>query len=197
MRRVVVFTLLLIFIGQTQALPDGIDSRGDDGCLCHGGSDDTTIITLEGLPEKYNASTSYNFTLTIESPVQQTNPQGGFRILLSHGEIIGDGWQFQDGGYTHRGEINDRRQWSAVWTAPSEDDLLTTFVVHGNAVDGDNSMNGDEWNSFSTAIPGQNYDGEVTSPGLMGSVSTLQIGIAALSILIFIALVVRAYGDFS
>ena len=195
MRRLVVLTLFLIFIGQTQALPDGIDSRGDDGCLCHGGSDETTIITLGGLPEEYNASENYNFTLTIGSPVQQNNPQGGFRILISHGEIIGDGWQFKDGGYTHTEEINDRRQWSAIWTAPSEDDLLTTFVVHGNAVNGDNSISGDEWNSFSIAIPGQNYDGEVTSPGLMGSVSTLQIGTAALSLLILIALVARAVRD--
>ncbi len=195
MRQLIVLTLFLVFISQAQALPDGIDSRGDDGCLCHGGSDDTTNITIVGLPDVYNSSMEYNFTLTIESPVEENNPQGGFRILISHGEIIGDGWQLKDGGYTHSDEINHKRQWGAVWIAPVEDDRLGTFVIHGNAVDGDGSISGDEWNSITIAIPGQNYDGDVSNPELTGSLSATEIAIGTLAILVLSVLAIKSVRD--
>ena len=195
MRRLFVLAMVLVFVGQTQAMPDGIDRRGDDGCLCHGGSDDTTTIILEGLPNEYNSSQQYNITLSIESPVERNNPQGGFRIIISQGEIIADGWQFKDGGYTHTEEITDRRQWDAVWVAPSEDDLLATFIVHGNAVNGDGTVSNDEWNSRSVAVPGPNYDGDVSAPVINSGPSNSQIAVASLAVLILLSLTVIAVRD--
>ena len=124
MKRVIALAILLSLIGQSQALPSGNGDRANDGCLCHGGSDDTTIVNLSGLPAAYNSSVEYNLTLTIESPVELNEVQGGFRVIISQGELIAEGWQVMDGGYTHTTEINDRRQWKAVWVAPEADDEL-------------------------------------------------------------------------
>ncbi len=196
MKRVIALAVLLSLIGQSQALPDGIGDRADDGCLCHGGLDDTTIVNLSGLPEIYNSSMQYNLTLTIQSPVELNDVQGGFRVVISDGELIGEGWQVMDGGYTHTAEINDRRQWEVVWIAPEADDELATFVIHGNAVNGNGNVNGDEWNSLSLAIPGPNYTGEVTAPELSGKeVTGIQIAVGVIGILSLITLAFYAIKD--
>ena len=89
-RQVLALLFILVLAGQSYAFPTGADDRGDNGCLCHGGSDDSTTVTLTGLPEMYNSSQEYNVTLTIESPVEMNEVQGGFRILVSHGEMVGE-----------------------------------------------------------------------------------------------------------
>ena len=196
MKRVIALAILLSLIGQSQALPSGIGDRANDGCLCHGGSDDTTIVNLSGLPEAYNSSVEYNLTLTIESPVELNEVQGGFRVIISQGELIAEGWQVMDGGYTHTTEINDRRQWEVVWVAPEVDDELATFVVHGNAVNGNENANGDEWNSLSIAIPGVNYTGEVTTPDITGKeVTGIQLAVGAIGVIALLSLAFYAIKD--
>ena len=196
MKRVIALAILLSLIGQSQALPSGIGDRSNDGCLCHGGSDDTTVVNLSGLPEAYNSSAEYNLTLTIESPVELNEVQGGFRVIISQGELIAGGWQVIDGGYTHTTEINDRRQWEVVWVAPEVDDELATFVVHGNAVNGNENANGDEWNSLSIAIPGVNYTGEVTTPGITGKeVTGIQLAVGAIGVIALLSLAFYAIKD--
>lgn len=202
MKRIIALAILLSLIGQSQALPSGIGDRANDGCLCHGGSDDTTVVNLSGLPEVYNSSVEYNLTLTIESPVELNEVQGGFRVIISQGELIAEGWQVMDGGYTHTTEINDRRQWEAVWVAPEVDDELATFVVHGNAVNGNGNANGDEWNSLSIAIPGTNYTGEVTAPeipfsgsGEKRSFNSIQLAVGAIGVIALLSLAFYAIKD--
>lgn len=196
MKRVIALAILLSLIGQSQAFPNGIGDRADNGCLCHGGADDTTNVNLSGLPETYNSSMEYNLTLTIESPVESNDVQGGFRVVISQGELIAEGWQIMDGGYTHTDEINDRRQWAAVWVAPEADDQLATFVVHGNAVNGNGNSNGDEWNSISVAIPGVNYTGEVIKPDISGKeVTGIQLAVGAIGILVLLSLAFYAIKD--
>ena len=196
MKRVIALAILLSLIGNSQALPEGIGDRADDGCLCHGGSDDSTTVSLVGLPEVYNSSTEYNLTLTIESPVELNEVQGGFRILISQGELIGEGWQILDEGYTHTTEINDRRQWDAVWVAPEADDELATFVIHGNAVNGNGAVSDDEWNSITIAIPGPNYTGEVVTPELSTrEISDIQITVGVIGIIALCALAFYAIKD--
>ena len=196
MKRVIALAILLSLIGNSQALPEGIGDRADDGCLCHGGSDDSTTVSLVGLPEVYNSSMEYNLTLTIESPVELNEVQGGFRILISQGELIGEGWQILDGGYTHTTEINDRRQWDAVWVAPEADDELATFVIHGNAVNGNGAVSDDEWNSITIAIPGPNYTGEVVTPELSTKeISDIQITVGVIGIIALFALAFYAIKD--
>lgn len=196
MKRVIALVILLSLIGNSQALPEGIGDRADDGCLCHGGSDDSTTVSLVGLPEMYNSSMEYNLTLTIESPVELNEVQGGFRILISQGDLIGEGWQILDEGYTHTTEINDRRQWDAVWVAPEADDELATFVIHGNAVNGNGAVSDDEWNSITIAIPGPNYTGEVVTPELSAKeISDIQITVGVIGIIALCALAFYAIKD--
>ena len=193
MRRIIVILLFASLLGQIEAAPEGVGSIADNGCVCHGGADDTTTVTLDGLPDVYNSSQMYNITLTIESPVEENEVQGGFRILISEGEFIGEGWQLIDGGYTHSVEINDRRVWNAVWIAPEDNDTLATFVIHGNAANGDGAASSkDEWNSQSIAVPGAGYSGDITAPEVSNSATNPQKIIGAVALLIVISLAVFA-----
>lgn len=194
-RRIIAVLFLFSLLGQIEAFPSGIDSRADNGCLCHGGSDDSTEVTLTGLPDQYNSSQEYNVTLTIVSPVEANSIQGGFRIILSHGELVGEGWQFLDGGYSHTSEITDRRVWDAVWIAPEESDKLATFVIHGNAVNGDQTQNNDEWNSQSLAVPGPEYTGDTSAPDLSNSLTNSEIAIGGIAVLLITALAIMAVRD--
>ena len=201
MRRIIATLLLVSFLGLGQAYPNGIDHRGDDGCVCHGGLDESTTVKLTGLPEEYNSSQQYNITLTIESPVEMNAIQGSFRVDISHGSITGDGWQIIEpedypNGYTHTSDSNGRRIWEAVWTPPAEEDKLATFIVHGNAVNGDNETSGDEWNSQSLAVPGLEYTGDVSAPELASqSLSNVQKIIGAIAILSIVGLAIKAVRD--
>ena len=195
MRQLLALLFILVLAGQSYAFPTGADDRGDNGCLCHGGSDDSTTVTLTGLPEMYNSSQEYNVTLTIESPVEMNEVQGGFRILVSHGEIVGEGWQDIDNGYTHTSEINDRRVWDAVWIAPEETDKLATFVIHGNAVDGNDEASGDEWDSQSIAVPGPDYTGDVAAPELSSSPNNFKLAIGGIAVALVLGLAILAAKD--
>ena len=195
MRQLLALLFILVLAGQSYAFPTGADDRGDNGCLCHGGSDDSTTVTLTGLPEMYNSSQEYNVTLTIESPVEMNEVQGGFRILVSHGELVGEGWQIIDNGYTHSSDINDRRVWDAVWIAPEESDKLATFVIHGNAVNGNDEASGDEWDSQSIAVPGPNYTGDVAAPELSSSPNNFKLAIGGIAVALVLGLAIIAVKD--
>lgn len=194
-RQVLALLFILVLAGQSYAFPTGADDRGDNGCLCHGGSDESTTVTLSGLPEMYNASQEYNVTLTIDSPVEMNEVQGGFRILVSHGELVGEGWQIIDNGYTHSSDINDRRVWDAVWIAPEESDKLATFVIHGNAVNGNDEASGDEWNSQSIAVSGPDYTGDVTAPQLSSSPNDFKLAIGGIAVALVLGLAILAAKD--
>ena len=194
-RQVLALLFILVLAGQSYAFPTGADDRGDNGCLCHGGSDESTTVTLSGLPEMYNASQEYNVTLTIDSPVEMNEVQGGFRILVSHGELVGEGWQIIDNGYTHSSDINDRRVWDAVWIAPEESDKLATFVIHGNAVNGNDEASGDEWNSQSIAVSGPDYTGDVTAPQLSSSPNDFKLAIGGIAVALVLGLAILAVKD--
>ena len=194
-RQVLALLFILALAGQSYAFPTGADDRGDNGCLCHGGSDDSTTVTLSGLPEMYNSSQEYNVTLTIESPVEMNEVQGGFRILVSQGEMVGEGWQMIDNGYTHTSEINDRRVWDAVWIAPEETDKLATFVIHGNAVNGNEQASEDEWNSQSIAVPGPDYTGDVSAPELSSAPNDFKLAIGGIAVALVLGLAIFAVKD--
>ena len=197
MRKLLVLLVLLACIGQTQARIEGIGEDGNDGCICHRASDDTTIISLEGLPEVYNSSQQYELVLTIESPVEENDVKGGFRILISQGNMTGEVEELDD-GYTHNSSLNKQRVWNITWTAPLEDDKLATFVIHGNAVNGNENPLGDKWNSISMAIPGPNYTGEVKAPELKNSdyeISGVQMAVGVIGIIAVVTLAYFAIKD--
>ena len=85
----VVCFLLLTLAGTNsiEASQTGIVSEGGG---CHGGMNSNTVITVDGLPDEYNLSEEYFFTLTISNenvPVQNPDQNGGFSIILTGGGI--------------------------------------------------------------------------------------------------------------
>lgn len=194
MKRLLVLLLSLAILCQVEAIPTGIGDIGDDGCVCHGASSEETNVTLLGLPDVYNSSQTYNLTLTIESSLEANDPQGGFRILISHGEITGD-VQELEGGYTHSSSNNNQRTWEFNWTAPESDAELATFITHGNAVNGNGAASGDEWNSNSYAIPGPNYEGEIVTPTTEASPSSRQLAVGVIGIIAVLSLAIMAIRD--
>jgi hypothetical protein len=137
---------------QFTAAPGGIGSAGDQGCSCHGGASADTSVLIDGLPEVYNSSETYTFTVTVvndamalhnggstEGEDPWNGRAGGFRILVSHGSVtaVPDTLsQVMDGGLTHTEEANTLRSWTFEWTAPAADDLNVEMTVYGNAVNG-------------------------------------------------------------
>ena len=191
-RKLVFLSILLLLVGQANARPDGIGDVANDGCVCHGGSDDTVNISFVGLPDVYNSSEEYQITLVIESSVEENDVKGGFRILISEGELSGELQEIEE-GYTHSSQTNKQRSWNFSWKAPEKDDKLANFVVHANTVNGNGETNGDEWNSRSFSIPGSGYEGEITTPDVgKTEISNAQTiaALIGLSVLIGLAIMV-------
>jgi hypothetical protein len=67
-------------------------------------------------------------------------------------------------GYTHTSMGNQYRQWNFSWTAPSSNDSVVTFVVHGNAVNSDEGSSGDAWNYISYSVAGEGFTGVIGDP---------------------------------
>ena len=160
----------LVMVPQLDAAPGGIGSAGDNGCSCHGGPSSDTVVSVTGLPETYNSSETYTFTVTVTNDVmtlhndgstEGANPwngrAGGFRILASKGTVTAVDpamAQEMDGGLTHTSVSNTVRTWDFEWTAPADDSKFVDFKIYGNAVNGGNGFNGDMWNSYETTIAG-------------------------------------------
>jgi len=155
--------LVVCFLLLTLAGTNSIEARqngvvSENGCGCHGGMNSNTVITVDGLPEEYNGSEEYFFTLTISNenvPVQNPDQNGGFSIILTGGGVLesvpdadGNVAQEMDGGLTHNMEINDRRTWEFKWTAPDDNSANVSFLIYGNAVNGNGAPSGNEWNGL-------------------------------------------------
>ncbi|MGB0950510.1 MAG: choice-of-anchor V domain-containing protein [Poseidonia sp.] len=160
-----VLLVALMAAPQFTAAPGGIGAAGDQGCTCHGGASPDTTVIVDGLPTTYNASETYTFTVTVQNDVMEINEvdwngrAGGFRILVSHGDIVAvpDSLsQMMDGGLTHTDEANTVRSWTFEWTAPAADDLNVEMTIYGNAVNGGNGAGGDHWNVATASIAGIN-----------------------------------------
>ena len=68
-----VLLVALMAAPQFTAAPGGIGSAGDQGCTCHGGASPDTTVLVDGLPETYNASETYTFTVTVQNDVMDIN----------------------------------------------------------------------------------------------------------------------------
>ena len=77
-------------IPQFTAAPGGINSVGDNGCSCHGGSSSDTTVTVTGLPTEFNASETYPFTVTVTNDVMEIWGDG----------LEENGWKAKKIGFT-------------------------------------------------------------------------------------------------
>ncbi len=147
-----------------EAMPTGIGSAGDGGCSCHGGASGDTTVVVTGLPEVFNASETYAFSITVvNDDLPRSEPDagrmGGYRILTTEGSVSAvpeSNGHVMDGGLTHTAEANTVRTWDFVWTAPADDDATADFTIYGNAVSGGDGPGGDEWNVALISVPGLN-----------------------------------------
>ena len=198
-RSVAILALLLVALVSTtsfEARQAGIGGGGDGGCSCHGGMTDNTVITIDGLPETFNASEEYFFTLTITNddvPVENSDQNGGFRMILQGGGVLesvpdidGNSAQEMDGGLTHTMDINDRRTWDFKWTAPADDTAIADFLIYGNAVNGNgaaDSDGSDQWNKLEVSVQGINANPSAPSAAALTILMTV-VGLALGLILI-------------
>ena len=83
---VLVLVAAMLALPSAQSLPGGIAGVQESGCNCHGAVPaDSVVATIDGLPESYNYSESYELTVSFQGgPSQLGNVnQGGFHLWLS------------------------------------------------------------------------------------------------------------------
>ncbi len=199
-RTIAILAVLLLALASTTSMEArrngaNIDGAGENGCSCHGDAKPATIITIDGLPEIYNVSEEYVFTISIENsdvPVntEEGAPHGGFRVSVENN--VGmleatDGSAVDDGGYlVHTEEGNKQRSWTVKWTAPSSDTEVANFLVYGNAVNGNGAPDddgSDQWNKLEFTVSGVNADPSAPSAAALTILMTV-IGLALGLILI-------------
>jgi hypothetical protein len=143
-----------------------LGTEANEGCLCHA-PEEGTVVELSGLPEAFASNTTYELTLTVVSPVvaMENRSQGGFRLLVDEGSVeVGNSTTVQqrDGGWTQTTNGSKFRSWAFEWRTPEVNDTAATFVVHGNAVNGNNAPTGDAWTTLEIVVPGEAYQGPLT-----------------------------------
>ena len=155
-RRLALISLMaiaMIVVPAVTSLPSGISGVKDTGCNCHGTEADPSVTaSISGLPESYNASETYNVTVSFTGgPAIDGNANlGGFNLWASGGTLATQDSSTQLWGpseASHTSEGNDQRSWSLVWTAP-ESGSDVDFILHTNSVngnEGDGGSSGDMW----------------------------------------------------
>jgi len=190
-RVVVVLVLMaaLFFAPPITAFPSGIGNQADNGCLCHGVADTSTQVELSGLPQAWEANTTYTLNISISSTDETlaNSSMGGFRLLISDGEVnySRELVQLLEDGLTHTEKGSNGQQWQVNWTSPDVATSTVHFELYSNAVNGDGGSSGDAWSSFQISLPGVNATTiEVASSGPTPTeLGGLIVAVAAIAIL--------------
>lgn len=195
-KRIILLLVLLLLIGGAEARISGIDSGGNNGCVCHGGQDDISV-SIDGFPERFESNVSYQITITIESdiPAAEGVASGGFRLLVSDGNASIDGGQELDGGITHTNESNSQRSWNGTWVAPESQNGYAEIILHGNAVNGDGDYTGDDWRTLSLIVPGMDYEGDIVPSDVSGKLTSMEIAIGSLAVILLAVLAWKSSRD--
>lgn len=192
-RTLVVAVLLLALCSNQLAVasPNGLGSEANEGCLCHTPQSETKV-GLSGLPDAYEANTTYSLTLEVISAIEAVDnrSQGGFRMLVTAGDVVYDNSTMQelDNGWTHTYNGSYQRTWAFDWTSPAANDSATTFTVHGNAVNGNNAQTGDAWSTMEIVLPGVMYEGDLLPDEGIDGVSQTDRLLLAVGLLLILGL---------
>jgi hypothetical protein len=169
----ILFCCLLLTTSSGIAEKDGI-SDVPNGCNCHNAvPHGSVIISLEGLPDAFNASETYMMNISVSGGAEQIEEPlntAGFNVWVSRGTLsIVDGAsdvQIENGEATHTEAGNDQRNWTVLWTAPPSDEVTTEFRITVNTVNGDDQPStDDQWNRLFGEVPGINVGGGENTPG--------------------------------
>ena len=157
------FFSLIVIIPPSDSFPNGVGKEASSGCLCHGSNSDSTNLNLDGLPEKFESNTSYYLNLKLISETEiasENSTKGGFRINVSHGEIVFENsshGDFIEDSWTHTEEGNKFRTWNFTWISPEDNSSSVEFKIFGNAVNGNGDPYGDSWNYLDFKLGGVEY----------------------------------------
>ena len=178
--------LVLLFAPSISSLPTGVGEMANEGCLCHGGASEATVVLISGLPGEFESNTTYNLSLQIDSSIEPSadSHQGGFRFYVQGGGTVqfenSSEVQFLEDGWTHDLAGTHQRQWNLTWTSPENLTDPVKFSLVGNAVNGNEQSDGDGWSSHVVTIP------HVDGPPVEGDVSN-QSDIDAVDWIVFSA----------
>mgnify|MGYP001345298460 FL=1 len=156
----ILISVAMVVSPAVNSLPTGVGGTGiqTSGCNCHAAAPTATIdVTLDGLPEEYNASETYTITVSFDGgPVESGINSGGFNLWASGGEFTVIDATVQSRApaeVTHTEAGNDYRTWTMEWIAPSHGRDVA-FILHVNSVNGDDSNSGDSWNRLDLSVAG-------------------------------------------
>ena len=156
----ILISVAMVVSPAVNSLPTGVGGTGiqTSGCNCHAAAPTATIdVTLDGLPEEYNASETYTITVSFDGgPVESGINSGGFNLWASGGEFTVIDATVQSRApaeVTHTEAGNDYRTWTLEWMAPSHGRDVA-FILHVNSVNGDDSNSGDSWNRLDLSVAG-------------------------------------------
>ena len=190
------FFILLFSSPLAHSAPSGVGDIGDEGCLCHGAKSQLTSVIIDGIPQDWAANNSYEMSIIINSSIEISDEEnariGGFRLMVNEGTVVfadNDSAQVINEGYTHTSSGNQYRQWNFSWTAPSSNDSVVNFVVHGNAVNSNDQSTGDAWNYYSTAVAGEGYTGDIgESPNHSDEIQNREIALLVFAVITLVGL---------
>jgi len=129
----------------------GSDLTAEVGCSCHGGGAPSAdvIVSISGMPDSYNLSTNYTFTVSVDSSESKA---GGF-LMTDYGagnftwdvatKIL---YTADVNGTISHSEPNEDKSWVVYWTSPDQEVGLVRIALVGNAVNlNDAPDEGDLW----------------------------------------------------
>ncbi|MBI3259444.1 MAG: hypothetical protein HYZ54_08240 [Ignavibacteriae bacterium] len=159
--RLAILALWIILGSATTALgySSGITGQAQNGCTCHGGQNNGTTVTVQGITGTeitMAPSESRTFVVVV---AHGTQPKAGTNITIKNaggtnvGTLsAGTGLQLSGGELTHntkRDITGGEATFTFTWTAPTSTGTYT-FRAAGNAVNNDGGTNGDQWNFLNT-----------------------------------------------
>ena len=161
-RGVAISTLLVMsfLIPTVESYSAGISNVPSNGCICHNYEPTETVnISIIGLPDDYQINTTYTLFIGAENGadlVENHTNSGGFNFWISHGELTSLGnetktWSINEISHTNEG--NNQRNWTFLWTSPSDENIVVEYRLHVNTVNGDGIPSPDDkWNRLTGVI---------------------------------------------
>lgn len=159
--RTLILAVWVILAGTSSAWAygSGITGSTTSGCTCHGGSNNATSLSVQGLSGNtvtMSPGETRSFTVFV---AHSSQPKAGINIAITNsgGSNVGTlsagtGLKTQGGELTHTAKqdiTQGQATFSFSWTAPSSTGDYSLKAA-GNAVNNDGGTNGDQWNFLST-----------------------------------------------
>ncbi len=192
--------LVLLFAPSISSLPTGVGEMANEGCLCHGGASEATVVLISGLPGEFESNATYNISLQIDSSIEPSADShlGGFRFYVQGGGTVqfenSSEVQFLEDGWTHDIAGTYQRQWNLTWTSPENSTEPVKFSLVGNAVNGNEQSDGDGWSSHVVTIPhvdGPPVEGDVSNQSDIDAIDWTVFGAGLAALAIFLIRVLK------